>query len=354
MAYTQVPQISSAGIVNAASYAQPISPGSLVSIFGTNLAAARATATGLPLPTGLMGTSVSVNGVTAPLLFVSAGQINLEIPSAASACYGCGEFAASLVVTTVAGSSAAVQVPISVDAPAVFTMDASGCGQADALNVAPDGSISQNSLSNSAAPGDYISLFGTGFGPVYSPPTDGTAAKGPQGLEFASGVTLGFLTGTAPASANITPTYAGLAPTLVGVDQMNFQIPKGAPEGCAVPVVIAGLPLSPTISLSIHTGRGQCSDPPVQSYGQISLTKTIASGTSADGESDTFPSGPGMPAPQPQPPPAAPGGYVANTSPPSFISAPVASRACPVAGYADLSAGPITISSATMTEWLSR
>jgi hypothetical protein len=76
-----LPQIDPAGVVNAASFAQPISPGSLVSIFGSNLAATTMTAQGVPLPTELAGTSVTLNGTRAQLLFVSQRQINLEAPS---------------------------------------------------------------------------------------------------------------------------------------------------------------------------------------------------------------------------------------------------------------------------------
>lgn len=354
IALAQTPHITSAGVVNAASYAQPIAPGSLVSIFGSNLATASTSAVGQPLPTQLAGTSVTVNGVQAPLLFVSPGQINLEIPSETVFCYVCSDFElASFIVTTAAGSSAAVQVPVSMGAPAVFTVDGSGCGEAAALNVPPAGSASQNSPSNSAAPGDYISLFGTAFGPVYDPPPDGRAATGPNVLQSVVGVTVGFIGANTPGTAYITPTYAGLAPGLVGVDQMNFQIPQGTLEGCAVPVVLYGSLTSPPVALSIHAGRGQCSNPPVQSYGQIELIKTIASGTSADGETDTFiatfPSGPGMPPPQALALAPA-GGYVARVSPPSAITVPGLSRTCAVPGYSDLSAGAITISSATNSE----
>ncbi len=348
-AVAQTPQITSASVVNAASYAQPIAPGSLVSIFGTNLATTSTSEVGQPLPIQLAGTSVAVNGVQAPLLFVSPTQINLEIPSATSFCYACSDFElTSFIVTTAAGSSEAVQVPISMGAPAAFTVDGSGCGQAAALNVTSAGSVSQNSPSNSAAPGDYISLFGTAFGPVYDQPVDGTAATGPTVLQSVVDVTVGFIGPNTPVTAYITPAYAGLAPGLVGVDQMNFQIPQGTLQGCSVPVVLYGALTSSPVALSIHTGRGPCSDPPVQSYGRIELIKTIAMGTSTDGETDafsaTFPSGPGMPPLQPLAPAPA-GGYVARVSPPSAITVPGLSRTCAVPEYSNLSAGPITISS---------
>ena len=327
----QTPQITGQGVVNAGSYAQPISPGSIVSIFGTNLASTTATARETPLPTVLVGTSVTLNGVKAPLFYVSPRQINLQAPwELQSALDPSGsEFgSATVVVTMLSGSSAPAQAPIYDSGPAIFSLDASGCGRALALNVAPNGSVSLNSPSNSAAPGDYVNIYGTGFGLVYFPPADGSASPETQNLEGGEGILL---------DGQLLPgySYAGLAPGLAGVEQTNFQIPSGTREGCAVPVAVG---ISPALSISIHSGRGQCVDPPIQSYGQVSLTKTIASGTGNDGETDTltavFPSGPGL---KPQATSTPPVGTVA-----SYPPVPV-SRSCPVDGYADLSAGMMQV-----------
>ena len=64
--------------MNSASYTtQGVAPGSIVSIFGTNLAASTATANAVPLPTTLSDvTSVTFNGIPAGLYFVSQNQIN--------------------------------------------------------------------------------------------------------------------------------------------------------------------------------------------------------------------------------------------------------------------------------------
>ena len=66
--------------MNAASFAAKVAPGSLFSIFGTDLAMANQNAASAPLPTSLGGTSVTIGGKPAPLVFVSAGQINAQIP----------------------------------------------------------------------------------------------------------------------------------------------------------------------------------------------------------------------------------------------------------------------------------
>src|SRR5262245_2890230 len=78
--YSQSPVIAAA--VNAASFApsQPISPGSLVSVLGTGLATSTAEASMVPLPNSITGVSVTFSGTIAPLMFVSPGQINLQVP----------------------------------------------------------------------------------------------------------------------------------------------------------------------------------------------------------------------------------------------------------------------------------
>ena len=74
-------QVAVNGVVSAASWASPVAAGSVVAIFGTQLASVTASSSGYPLPTNIQGTSVTVNGVSAPLYFVSSGQINAQMPS---------------------------------------------------------------------------------------------------------------------------------------------------------------------------------------------------------------------------------------------------------------------------------
>jgi len=76
------PAVNAGGIVNGASLASaaPLSPGSLVSLFGTGLSRATAMASSAPLPTTLGGTEVLVNGIPVPLFFVSPRQINFQMP----------------------------------------------------------------------------------------------------------------------------------------------------------------------------------------------------------------------------------------------------------------------------------
>jgi uncharacterized protein (TIGR03437 family) len=330
-----LPQFTSDAVVNAGSYGQPISPGAIVSIFGKNLSATTATAQGAPLPTDLAGTSVAINGTNAPLFYVSPTQINLQVPwSTQIALFTYTQ--ASVVVTTLVGSSTPVQVPVFQSGPSLFSQDGSGCGQAAALNVSPDGSVSMNSPSNSAAPGDFICLYGTGVGAPVKPPADGTFSSGLAPLSSPPGVVLGGNTLQAVQ-------YAGLAPLLVGVDQINFQIPQGIPEGCAVPVSVAYGQFSmvgPTMSISVHSGRGECVDAQIQSFGVVMLTKTVTSGQTGTATTDTlsasFPSGPGITVPPP-PAPSQPGSYINNITPATM------SRSCPVNGHSLFFAGALSV-----------
>src|ERR1022692_1384233 len=72
LAVAQAPLVEHGGVVDAASFKGPVVPGSLVSIFGSNLASGTASASAIPLPVTLGGVSVSFNGIAAPLLYVSS------------------------------------------------------------------------------------------------------------------------------------------------------------------------------------------------------------------------------------------------------------------------------------------
>lgn len=68
------------GVSNGASFQQAFAPGMILSVFGAQLAPSTLAAASLPLPLSLAGVSASVNGVPAPLYFVSTGQINIQVP----------------------------------------------------------------------------------------------------------------------------------------------------------------------------------------------------------------------------------------------------------------------------------
>jgi uncharacterized protein (TIGR03437 family) len=346
--FGQVPQVAANGVLNAASWSSPVSPGALASVFGSNLAAKQASATP-PYPTALGGTSlggttVTINGTAAPLLFVSPGQINFQMPSAVANSEWFNVSSATIVVTTAAGSSAPVAFGLA-SLPGLFTADGSGCGQASALNIRADGSVSVNSAANSAAPGDYVALYGTGFGFSATQPPDGMAATGAATLQTMPGVTV-------DQSLTASIAYAGLAPTLAGVDQINFQVPAATRNGCAVPVLASEGLGGPAVTIAVESGGGKCTDPAIQSYGQISLNKFTNSGplgttpTTQENFFAMFPSGPQFRPPIPDRVVFAPDyGTPLNATMGRVIESafPLNIRQCVIPGYSHLSAGTIQI-----------
>jgi len=140
--------------------------------------------------------------------------------------------------------------------------------------------------------------------------------------------------------------WSGLAPGLVGVDQINAQIPANTREGCAVPLQFAGAGLTPPVTIAIRNGGGQCVDPPSAGYGQIIWQKTVST-TSQNVASETdsmkavFEASPGQQAlPTPMYADGCPGN-VCGTSLPG--STTLFGPSCAVPGYRSLGAGAVTI-----------
>ena len=329
-AWCQKPVISS--VVNAASYQTTTdADGAIATIFGTNLAASVEAANAFPLPRQLGGTTVTRYGIAAPLLYVSPTQINFQMPSYGDQVPGVGT-APAIVVSTAAGTSD----PYSETgwrAVGIFTMDGSGCGQGAVLNVGADGSSSLNSPENSASPGDWITVFGTGIYPIMSPPPDGVVTPLKP---LAEGGYATALFDSVPAQTNV---WAGLAPGYVGLDQFNVQIPANVREGCAVPLQIIDGFITQPVTIAIHNGGGPCTDPPVAGYGQITWEKTVTTTVQhAVSETDTttlsLQASPGNRIPSP---PAFAEGLGFGQSITYF------GPSCPVPGYRSLDAGTVTM-----------
>jgi uncharacterized protein (TIGR03437 family) len=277
------PVIAPGGIVNAASFKPDpdrgiaLTGGQIATIFGSNLAASTATAQGYPLPAALAGAAVTYGGVSAPLFYVSPGQINFQVPTR-------GDFLSSLqtIVTTTGGTSDHVVVNGAYAAVGIFTQDGSGCGPGAVQNVNPDGSVTLNTQSHSASPGDWISIFATGLGFVYPAPPDSfpatttplSSTPGGAGVQF--GLT-GFSRGA--TAVLFSGGYAGRAPGLVGVDQVNVQVPADALEGCTVPLTVVGDTIaSQPVAISIRKGGGPCQDAPLSRVGSLNWAKTVTTG----------------------------------------------------------------------------
>jgi uncharacterized protein (TIGR03437 family) len=227
-----LPAVNAGGMVNGATFgAQSVAAGSIVSLFGTNLALLTASAQTVPLPTTLAGTSVQLNGIAAPLFYASPTQMNLQIPWQLA-----GQTQASVVVSVSGVASAPQTVNLSAYGPGIFTVSQMGSGQGAVLIAGTTAVAAPTGLVPGARPanrGEYISIYCTGLGPVNNGPVSG--AKAPDS-PLSSTSTLPTVTvGGLPAVV----TFSGLAPGFVGLYQVNAQVPDTVVPGDAVPLTLS-------------------------------------------------------------------------------------------------------------------
>lgn len=218
-------------VVNGASFQPGGAPRAIMTVLGTNLSDATYEATTYPLPTQLGPSSVTVNGMAAPLFYASPTQINFQMPGSVTA-----SLAQVVVNNEATTGSRAVQAsrpqfaPLTVVAPGLFVAAAN---RASALN----GDLSPHTPATPIPAGGYVILFITGEGPVTPLLPDGTAAPAsPLSLINAPvQVTIGGQTAQV--------TFQGVAPGFAGLAQINAIVPSGlAPGDQPVFVSVGGVP----------------------------------------------------------------------------------------------------------------
>jgi uncharacterized protein (TIGR03437 family) len=198
-------QSAAFSVVNAASYSGSIAPDSLATIFGSNLSVATASATldtNGQLPTVLAQTRVEINGVAAPLFFVSPGQINLVVPA------GLTQGTATVLIrSTVSASTQNGTALLRPTAPGLFSSDASGGGPGAILNAINYHPAPFLVLTDDGGPGVHtrLAVYGTG-------------------LRNAAGVTA-LAQDPLGNRYPMTVEYAGSAPGFFGLDQVNVLLP---------------------------------------------------------------------------------------------------------------------------------
>jgi uncharacterized protein (TIGR03437 family) len=212
--------INPTGVVNAASFAPftaGVSAGEFVTIFGTNLAPGTQVASGVPYPTKLNNVQVFVNGVAAPIYFVSSGQIAFIMPLEYPSSYS----RAPIQVVNNGASSNVVTMQVYPTTPGVYSNPSGG------VYAAAYDATSQQIVTPStpAQPGDVLEVFATGFGSAYPPVPDGTPP--PDSPLSATVNAIGAdVNGN---TATVTPAF--LAPGLVGLYQINVTVPSNTPAG---------------------------------------------------------------------------------------------------------------------------
>ncbi len=225
------PVVNPTGIVNAASFtagSTGVAPGSLASLFGTSLGGVTAGAAQLPLPTALDNVTVRVNNLSAPLVFVSPKQINLQIPWEITA-----PSSATVVLNAGGVNSAPITLALSAANPGIFSVGQSGIGQG-AILIANTSTLAGPATiagAQPAAKGSAVSIFCTGLGAVSASQSNGVAA--PNSL-----VTTVATPTVSIGGVNAPVLFSGLAPGFVGLYQVNATVPATAPSGDTVQVVL--------------------------------------------------------------------------------------------------------------------
>ena len=180
----------------------PVAPGSLVSLFGSNLSE-RSGVRSAPWPKILWGVSVFVNGMAAPLAYVSATQINAQIP------YETTTGQATINVTAGEHVLPPIQVTVQPIAPSLF-VDV----QSHVIAQNEDGTA--NGANHPAAPGTLVTTYLTGQGALNEPIPDGYAAAQVSPKASVGAVLGGVAAGVASAR---------MAPGLVGVLEVAVEVP---------------------------------------------------------------------------------------------------------------------------------
>ncbi|MBI3667930.1 MAG: hypothetical protein HY236_17155 [Acidobacteria bacterium] len=243
------------GPVNAASYVLAglpnanIAQGSMFILFGQGLGPfPQVNAFTFPLPTTLGGTSIraTVGGtiVNAIMLYSLPFQVAAILPSSTPTGNG------TLTLTFGNRTSNAVPIRVVANSVGIFTRNQGGSGPGVLFNFNSETNQPVNSLVEAAHPGQVLTLWGTGLGPVSG---DEAAGPLPGNLSLPVDVYVG--------NKLVTPSYKGRSGCCAGIDQVVFAVPAGV-EGCYVSVAVrAGGVISNFATIAVTPSGKICSDP---------------------------------------------------------------------------------------------
>jgi len=242
---TAEPQPVVTAITNGASnLSAPLAPGEIFVLYGEGMGPAQLATMQLNdaglVDTTLAETQVLFNGTPAPMVYTSSNQLAAIVPYSAQP----NELGtADMQVSYQGHTTNPMPVLIAASSPALFTLNATGQGQAAAVNQ--DGTI--NGPSNPASAGSYISLYATGEGATSPAGVDGKLATAPLPAPI-------LPVNVTVAGQPATVQYAGAAPgEVAGVMQVNVQIPAGSPSGAVpVTVTVGTSPTQPGVTITVN------------------------------------------------------------------------------------------------------
>lgn len=222
--------------VEGAAFQPFLAPGGISTLFGENFAnpGVEAVAGSLPLPTVLAGIRVLVNGVPAPLFYVSATQINFQNP------FESPLLEADILVERDGLLSNAFEASVDPDVPRFFTFSLNG--QSEPVVTHADGNIV--TPASPAKPGEVLIAYLTGVGSLLNPPATGAPAAGDPLT------TTAVLPTVVVNGVEVVADFSGWSPGYVGLIQVNFAMPPNLPAGARVPIQIRYGPVT-TQSMTI-------------------------------------------------------------------------------------------------------
>jgi uncharacterized protein (TIGR03437 family) len=195
-----------------------VAPGSIISIYGPNLAPWVQVGPASPLAQTLAGVTVTAGDELLPLLFVSPGQINAQLPSDLPD----GD---QTLTVHVDGQPDAVGVLKSQrNAPGLFAQQIADKAYLIALHE--DGSLI--GATSPARRGELVTALGTGFGPYKVQPLDGFAVPNPNIYPLIDTTEL-LVDGHI-----IQPEFGGAAVGRVGITALQFRIADPLPSGTTI------------------------------------------------------------------------------------------------------------------------
>jgi uncharacterized protein (TIGR03437 family) len=182
----------------------------------------------IPVPFTVGDVQVQVNGTPSSVFFTSPGQINFVIPWNAPTS---GTALVDVIQASTGQILGSTLINMGSVSPGIFQCPISSANLRQACILNDDNNL--NGIGAPAQRGHIIQIFGTGQGLVPNPPAEGTPPSGTVPSPIAPRVLIG---GQFPEQYQFQPgdpsdkvyvKYFGLAPGLLGLWQMNFQIPMG-------------------------------------------------------------------------------------------------------------------------------
>jgi uncharacterized protein (TIGR03437 family) len=210
-----VPSLAAGGVLNNLNpvVGAALAPGTVAQVYGDNFTSTQGSPSTLPLPTQFGGVELLIGGASAPLYFVSKGQLTIQLPT---------ELTANRSYTALVIANNLPSVPRELN---FNTTNPGTLAFADGRLVAQHADFTLVDASRPARAGEALTIYLVGMGATSPAVASGTAAPSNPLARVVSNPTLTIDGQTAEVS------FAGLTPGGIGLYQVNFRVPASARAG---------------------------------------------------------------------------------------------------------------------------